>query len=567
MQRRTLSRFDEIIKILRKYDFDKVLGQTTRNKISPFRNEADNKELLKEDFPIRLRLMLQELGTTFIKFGQLLASRPDLVGEKISEELSQLHDDNPPVNYEEIKELIEDQLGGSLNEFFVEFSEKSLATASIAQVHVAKLHSGEKVAVKVQKPNIEDIVETDLSIMKFIANESDRFDTGFKHLNLPAVIHEFDRSIHKEMDFDNELMNIRHLNDNFKYNDKIIVPVIYPDYSTEKVLTMEYVEGVKLSEVIAGDDPKYNKILIADRIVRAYLKQIFLDGFFHADPHPGNIFITDDNAVCFIDFGMMGVLDDEFRQDLAELMINFSDHNIDGLINQLIRMDILNEKTDINILKSDLNDLFAKYYGMELSRFNGIIEDLLFLMQKYEVRLPNEFVLMARGLSMVENIALRLDPNINVVEYLKPIATKLIAQRYNPKKMVNNAKNSFFAFEHVLRGLPSLISKTFYKIEEGEVTVNIEVKHISEIANQLSLAIIIAALMTAVCITGCGSKPAPTTAASTSRSTAALSSALPRAPTLLPLTRVSAAALSVARMLTVLYLLSTWALSPTFASV
>ena len=495
MQRKTLSRFDEIIKIFRKYDFDKVLGQTTRNKISPFRNEADNKELLKEDFPIRLRLMLQELGTTFIKFGQLLASRPDLVGEKISEELSQLHDDNPPVNYEEIKELIEDQLGGSLNEFFVEFSEKSLATASIAQVHVAKLHSGEKVAVKVQKPNIEDIVETDLSIMKFIANESDRFDTGFKHLNLPAVIHEFDRSIHKEMDFDNELMNIRHLNDNFKYNDKIIVPVIYPDYSTEKVLTMEYVEGVKLSEVIAGDDPKYNKILIADRIVRAYLKQIFLDGFFHADPHPGNIFITDDNAVCFIDFGMMGVLDDEFRQDLAELMINFSDHNIDGLINQLIRMDILNEKTDINILKSDLNDLFAKYYGMELSRFNGIIEDLLFLMQKYEVRLPNEFVLMARGLSMVENIALRLDPNINVVEYLKPIARKLIVQRYNPKKMVNNAKNSFFAFEHVLKGLPSLISKTFYKIEEGEVTVNIEVKHISEIANQLSLAIIIAALL------------------------------------------------------------------------
>ena len=495
MQRRTLSRFDEIIKIFRKYDFDKVLGQTTRNKISPFRSDADNKELLKEDFPERLRLMLQELGTTFIKFGQLLASRPDLVGEKISEELSQLHDDNPPVDYEEIKEMIETQLGGNIEEFFAEFSETSLATASIAQVHEAKLHNGERVAVKVQKPNIEDIVETDLSIMKFIANESDRFDTGFRHLNLPAVIHEFDRSIHKEMDFDNELMNIRHLNDNFIYNDKIIVPVIYPDYSTEKVLTMEYVDGVKLSDVIAGDDPKYNKILIADRIVRAYLKQIFLDGFFHADPHPGNIFITEDNAVCFIDFGMMGILDDEFRQDLAELMINFSDHNIDGLINQLIRMDILNEKTDISLLKSDLNDLFSKYYGIELSRFNGIIEDLLFLMQKYEVRLPNEFVLMARGLSMVENIGLRLDPNINVVEYLKPIARKLIVQRYNPKKMVNNAKNSFFAFEHVLKGLPSLISKTFYKIEEGEVTVNIEVKHISEIANQLSLAIIIAALL------------------------------------------------------------------------
>ena len=485
MQRKTLSRFDEILKIFRKYGMDKVLGQTTRNKISPFRSDAENKELLKEDFPERLRLMFQELGTTFIKFGQLLASRPDLVGERISEELSQLHDDNPPISYEEIEIIVETELGGKIDELFADFSKTALATASIAQVHEAKLPTGERVAVKVQKTNVEEIVETDLAIMRFIANESDRFDTGFKHLNLPAILHEFDRTIHKEIDFDNELMNIRHLNDNFIYNDKIIVPTIYPDYSTKKVLTMEYVEGVKLSEVINGDDPKYNKILIADRLVRSYFKQIFIDGFFHADPHPGNIFITDENAICYIDFGMMGSLDEDFRHDLAELMIYFSDRNIDGLINQLIRMDILNEKTEINVLKTDLNDLFSKYYGAELSRFNGIIEDLLFLMQKYDVRLPNEFVLMARGLSMIENIGLRLDPNIDVVELLKPFARKLMFQRYNPIRMAGNAKNSFFAFEHVLRGLPSLISKTMYKVEEGEVTVNIEVKHISQIANQI----------------------------------------------------------------------------------
>ena len=465
MQRRTFSRFDEILRIFRKYGMDKVLGQTTRNKISPLRSDADNKELLREDFPERLRLMFQELGTTFIKFGQLLSSRPDLVGERISEELSQLHDDNPPRSYEEIKEMIETQLGGEISEFFAEFSETALATASIAQVHEAKLHTGERVAVKVQKKDVEHVVETDLAIMKFIANESDRFNTSFKHLNLPAVVHEFERSIHKEMDFDNELMNIRHLNDNFKYNDKIIVPVIYPEYSSEKVLTMEYVDGIKLSEVIAGNDPKYNKILIADRMVRAYFKQLFIDGFFHADPHPG------------------------------ELMIYFSDRNIDGLINQLIRMDILNEKTDINLLKSDLNDLFSKYYGVELSRFNGIIEDLLFLMQKYDVRLPNEFVLMARGLSMVENTALRLDPDVDVVALLKPFARKLMIERYNPLKMGHNAKNSFFTFEHMMRALPSLISKTFYKVEEGEITVNIQVNQISEITNQISLAIIIASLV------------------------------------------------------------------------
>ena len=206
MQIRTFSRFDEILRIFRKYGMDKVLGQTTRNKISPLRSDADNKELLREDFPERLRLMFQELGTTFIQFGQLLSSRPDLVGESISEELSQLHDDNPPRSYEEIKEMIETQLGGEISEFFAEFSETALATASIAQVHEAKLHTGERVAVKVQKKDVEHVVETDLAIMKFIANESDRFNTSFKHLNLPAVVHEFERSIHKEMDFDNELM-------------------------------------------------------------------------------------------------------------------------------------------------------------------------------------------------------------------------------------------------------------------------------------------------------------------------------------------------------------------------
>ena len=297
------------------------------------------------------------------------------------------------------------------------------------------------------------------------------------------------------MDFDNELMNIRHLSDNFKYNNRIVLPKVYPKYSNEKVLTMEYVEGVKLLDVYNTDNPKYHKNVIADRIVRCYFNQIFRDGFFHADPHPGNIFVLDDDVICFIDLGMVGVLDDEFRQDFAELMIHFADRNIDGLINQLIYMDILNEKVDISILRGDITDLFSKYYGVELSRFNGVIEDLLYLMQKYNVRLPNELVLMARGLSMVENIGQHLDPEIDVVALLRPIAKKLMIQRYNPKRIAHDARNSFFFFEHVAKSLPRLASKTFYKIDEGELTVHIQVDQISELTNQISLAIIIAALL------------------------------------------------------------------------
>lgn len=495
MQKRTLTRFDEIVRVFRKYDFDKLLGKTTRNHLNPFKNDDDNKALLEDDFPEKLRLMLQELGTTFIKFGQLLSTRPDIVGEKISKELSRLQDDNPSISYEEVKEIIEDELGKDIDELFDDFSKEPIATASIGQVHIAKLSNGEKLAVKVQKKDIESTIETDLTIMKFIAIESNRFNSKLDTYNLLGMVEEFDKSIHKEMDYDNELMNLRHLSDNFRYNNKIKVPKVYPEYSTGKVLTMEFIEGEKLAFVIDSDDPKYNKVLIADRIVRSYFKQIFEDGFFHADPHPSNIIISDDNTVVFIDVGMMGILDEDFKINLAELMIHFSDRDIDALINQLIYMDILNENVDIKVLKRDLNDLFSKYYGVELNRFEGVIDDLLTLMQRYKVKLPNELVLMSRGISMIENIGQHLDPSIDVVALLKPIAKKLMVQRYNPIKIAKNTKNSIFAFEHLLKSLPRLVSKLFYKFEEGDLVISLEIRQISELTNQISLALVIAALL------------------------------------------------------------------------
>ena len=495
MQKRTLTRFDEIVRVFRKYDFDKLLGKTTRNHLNPFKNDDDNKALLEDDFPEKLRLMLQELGTTFIKFGQLLSTRPDIVGEKISKELSRLQDDNPSISYEEVKEIIEDELGKDIDELFDDFSKEPIATASIGQVHIAKLSNGEKLAVKVQKKDIESTIETDLTIMKFIAIESNRFNSKLDTYNLLGMVEEFDKSIHKEMDYDNELMNLRHLSDNFRYNNKIKVPKVYPEYSTGKVLTMEFIEGEKLALVIDSDDPKYNKVLIADRIVRSYFKQIFEDGFFHADPHPSNIIISDDNTVVFIDVGMMGILDEDFKINLAELMIHFSDRDIDALINQLIYMDILNENVDIKVLKRDLNDLFSKYYGVELNRFEGVIDDLLTLMQRYKVKLPNELVLMSRGISMIENIGQHLDPSIDVVALLKPIAKKLMVQRYNPIKIAKNTKNSIFAFEHLLKSLPRLVSKLFYKFEEGDLVISLEIRQISELTNQISLALVIAALL------------------------------------------------------------------------
>ena len=495
MDTKTLKRLDEIRRALHKYGFDKILGQTTRSKLNPLSDSDASQILLDTELPVKLRLLFQELGTTFIKLGQLLSTRPDIVGEKISKELSKLQDDNPAISYEEVKSIIESELEGSIDDLFASFSKEHLATASIGQVHEAKLKSGERVAVKVQKSGITSKIDLDLVIMKFIAVEADRFNSKIRKLNLPGIMEEFDRSIHKEIDYTNELMNMKHIENNFRLRPNIHIPVSYEEYSTEKVLTMEFIDGEKLSNLYKDNDSGFDKKVIAKRLVDSYLNQIFIDGFFHGDPHPGNILILPGDVVCYIDLGMMGLLDEDFKRNLCQLMVLFSDRDINGLITQLIYMDILDSKVDTKRLKRDLNDLFSRYFGVELKRFNGVIEDLLALMQKYDVILPNEFVTMARGLSIVEDVAQHLDGDFDVFTFLKPLSVKILAKSLNPRKLFKEKKNNLFLYEHMIKSLPRVLSNTVRKIEEGELKFKFEVDRLDEITNKISLALIISALL------------------------------------------------------------------------
>lgn len=495
--KKIFGRFNEILKIFRKYGFSYLLGQTTIKRYNPFRSSDfdDVKKALDTDLPRRLRLMFQELGTTYIKLGQLLSTRPDIVGKRIANELSKLQDNNPSVGYDEIQNTIETELHESIPNLYKSFSKKPIATASIGQVHEGILPTGEKVAIKIQKADIEETIDTDLTIMKFIAEKADKYINSLKIYNLPGIIDEFERSIKKEIDYNQELMNMKHLAYDFKNDNTIHIPKVYPEYCSKKVITMEYIDGVKLADVFNSDDPKFDKKIIADRGVKAYFQQIFINGFFHADPHPGNIFILDNNVVCFIDEGMMGLLDREFKENLAELMILFTDNNVDNLIDQLMYMEILTEKVDIKSLKRDLNDMFSRYYGAELGQVKGAMNDLINLMTKYQVKLPNEFVLMARGIAMVEDIGQNLDPSFDVVPILQPIARKIITKKYSPKKIASSIKTSMFGIEHMIKILPKRINKIFYKVEEGEIKINLELENLNRITNKISLALIISALL------------------------------------------------------------------------
>ena len=490
MDKETKERLGEIRAALKKYGFDEILGQTAKSKIR--RNEDDSPSILLDDeVPVKLRLMLQELGTTFIKLGQLMSTRPDVVGEKIANEMANLQDDNPAISYDKVKSIVERELHGSIDELFEEFSEQHLATASIGQVHEAKLITGERVAVKVQKEGITDKIDLDLRIMKYVANRADKWNADLRKINLPGIMEEFDRSIHKEIDYNNEFMNMQRIELNFEDNPDIHIPETYSKYCSSKVLTMEFIDGTKLNDVYESTGDEFDKKLLAKNLLDSYLQQLFIDGFFHGDPHPGNIMILENNVICYLDLGMMGFFDEEFKKNLSELMILFVDQDVDGLINQLMYMDILDYDIDTRTLKRDLNDLFGRYFGVELNRFNGVLEELLNLMQEYGVILPNEFVTMARGLSMVESIAQNLDPEIDVFASIKPVAKQIAKQRVSPKQYLRGKKSNLILYEHMIQALPRLLTRTIHKIDNEELQFRFEV----DITDKVSIIALVSALI------------------------------------------------------------------------
>ena len=491
MDKETKERLGEIRAAMKKYGFDKILGQAAKNKIRRKDTDESDSLLLDDEIPVKLRMMLQELGTTFIKLGQLLSTRPDVVGEKIAGELANLQDDNPAITYEQVKAIVERELDGNIDELFEDFHHEHIATASIGQVHEATLITGERVAVKIQKEGITDKIDLDLRIMKYIANRADKLNADLRKINLPGIMEEFDRSIHKEIDYNNEFMNMQRIEMNFVDNPYIHIPATYPEYCTSKILTMEFIAGAKLNDVYASTGDEFDKKLLAKNVLDSYLQQLFIDGFFHGDPHPGNIMILDNNVICYLDEGMMGTFDQDFKRNLSEVMLLFVDQDVDGLIDQLMYMEILDYDIDTKTLKRDLTDLFGRYFGVSLNRFDGVLEALLSLMQDYGVILPNEVVTMARGLSMIEAIAHNLDPEIDVFASVKPVAKEIARQKANPVNYIKGKKSSMIMYGHMLQSLPKLLTRIIHKIENEELQLKLEI----DINDKVTIVALVCALI------------------------------------------------------------------------
>ncbi len=496
VDKKNVKRLREIIKVLSKYEFGYLIEKIKLKHKIPFISpsyEYESLEELDESTPERLRMVLQELGPTFIKLGQTLSTRPDLVGRKISNEFTKLQDDNPPIEFNIVKTVVEHELGAQLENIFESFDSEPLGSASIGQVHRAVLKTGENVAVKVRKPGVESVIKSDVSIMKFLAKRIDNYVPQFKIYNIPGIVDEFERSILKEIDYENEAINLNRFYNNFKDDETVHVPEIYNDYCSPKVITMELIIGTKISKVTEAEG--FDLKLIANRGAVSYFKQVVIFGFFHADPHPSNIYILDNNVICYIDFGMMGLLDDEFKQNLAELIIYIIDNNVNGMINQLTYMGMIDEHVDTRSLKYDLTDMMYKYYGTELNQVHGGMNDLVSIMRKYHVSMPREFVLLARGVGMVEETGEKLDPNFNAVQVGKPIIKKVIRKKLSPVNFIDYVKKNVIEMEHILKNVPVTLTKTLYKLEEGDIRIKVEHEGLEKITNKLSVALILSALL------------------------------------------------------------------------
>ena len=496
MDKETKARMREITSALGKYGFGKILNKTITDKILPGKAKDEESDFLMDnDIPVKLRLMFQELGTSFIKLGQLLSTRPDMVGDRLAAEFEKLQDDNPPISYEEVKRIVERELGGNIDELYAEFSEESLATASIGQVHAARLPTGEKVAVKVQKEGIADKMESDLIIMKKLGRKIHEGSDELRKYNIPGILDEFERSLKIEIDYINELINMKRFEENCEEEGVIHIPTAYPEYCTSKVLTMEFIEGTKLQDVYTSTSDEFDKPLLAKRALDSFMKQVLIDGFFHADPHRGNIMVLEDNVVCFLDLGSVGMLDDGFRKDLCDMLMLIADQDVDGLVNQFIYMGVLEYNMDTTDLKRDLRDLFFRYFSDNGSGLSGSLDKILSLMQDYGIILPNVFVIMARGISMIESVATTLDPNIDMMASIEPIAKETVKDRLNLKNYLSSKKGSLLYYKNMLKSVLPLLTNAIHKIENGEMKIKFEIDGLNDLVNKTLYTFVLCALL------------------------------------------------------------------------
>jgi len=495
-------RYRQIGNILVKYGFGIILEQThlfKSLKIAPRKKRKPSSSL-----PVRVRMMFEELGPTFIKLGQILSTRPDLIPFPFIEELEKLQDEVSPVEVEKIEEVISEELGRKAEEIFASFQKQPLASASIAQVHRATLKGRKKVAVKIQRPGIAKLIRIDLQILYDIASLMERFIKEAEVYQPVRIVEEFERTLKKELDFTLEANNIERFSTNFSSDNTVCIPKVYRDFTTKRILTLQYMEGIKINKVEKIKKLGLDRKKIAQNGANVTLQQIFSHGFFHADPHPGNIFILKDGRICYLDFGIVGKLDEERRIELTYLLNGFLNKDAGTIVRTLTSMEAIPEDVDIKSLQRTLEDMLDRYYNVPVGeiKMREVLEEEFEAMRKFRVNVPADLALLAKTLITIEGVGLTLDPDFNLTSQIQPFVTKLIQEKLKITNLLKELKKALSDLYFTLKEIPASLETFLRNIKKGYINIAFEHKGLQNLtstidksSNRISFSLIIAALL------------------------------------------------------------------------
>jgi len=501
---RNLGRLSEIAQVAVKHGFGYFFERHRLTDLLPWHQKVSTSEDgARSERGQHLREMLDELGPTFVKFGQLLSTRPDVVPPDVIAELRKLQDDVRPFPFDQVEQVIAEDLGLPIEKLFLEFAERPIASASIGQVHEAVLPNGRRVAVKVQRPEAPRQIEADLALLYQAAGLARERVRALDFINSREIVDEFARSIRQELDYRLEAHNAQAFHRNFAGHPHVRIPKVYWSYTRTRVLTLEMFEGRKIAELEPDEFTVEERRGIAYLMTEAWMTMIFRHGVFHGDPHPANILVLGHpERIGLVDFGQAGKLTDDDMSKLTRLFIDAAEENVDALPRRLadlgVRYDRAREQEFVLILR----ELYAKYYGARLADIDPlqVIREAFSLIYTMNLRLPTRFVLLDKAIATLGSVGVELYPDFNIFEVARPYARDLMLQRYTPQRMIARARKETWALGQILRETPYQVNDLLESLRTGRLEVRVaptgldDVMHNLDIVfNRLVVAVVVAA--------------------------------------------------------------------------
>lgn len=506
---RSLKRYRQILGVLIKYGFGHIVEQLNIDYYLELGKRivtlgTFSRELERLTQPERMRLALEELGPTFIKLGQLLSTRPDVIPLEYVTELKKLQDRVPAVSTEEIKRHLEQELGEAPEILFERFVPEPLAAASIAQVHRGTLKTGEEVVFKVRRPGIERVVDTDVDILMGLAYLVENHLPGGDMYDPTGLVKEFRRTIYRELDFSREGRTIERFSANFHDDETVRIPKVCWEFTSRKVLTLEYLDGIKVSHLDELRQNGHDLREIARRGANSFLQQVFEHGFFHADPHPGNIYVLPGDIICIFDFGMVGRLDDDLKQQLTEMLLSILRRDVDHIISQLLYSGDLHDDANLKNLKRDLSEFIDDYYDLLLKdiKVGKMLIDFIEILTEYQIKFPSNMMLLARALIAVEGLGRQLDPSFNMIEHIRPFTERIVSERYSPVNLSKDLSRTLQSYHALGKSLPKDIKEFINRVNRNKFKIDLEhrglerlITDLDKSTNRISFSLVIAALV------------------------------------------------------------------------